>query len=87
MAHKFPHAMVKGIDLAPSPLDMGTFPPNLQMEISDINDGLMHCYNDYDLIQMRCVLSGITDIDRTMRDLQLCLKPGGVLLILGGDVE
>lgn len=87
MAHRFPHAAVKGIDLAPTPLDVANFPPNLQMEISDINDGLTHCFQSYDLVHMRFVLSGITNFENTLRDLQLCLKPGGVLLIVGGDVE
>jgi hypothetical protein len=36
---------------------------------------------------MRCVMSGITDLERTLRDLELCLKPncGGVLIVIDGD--
>lgn len=28
---------------------------------------------------------GITDAEKTMRELQLCLKPGGLLILVNGD--
>lgn len=36
---------------------------------------------------MRCTMVGLTDIDKTWRELQLCLKPGGLLIIIDGDIE
>ena len=36
---------------------------------------------------LRCVRAGITDFDKTMHELQLCLRPGGLLLIIDGDIE
>ena len=34
---------------------------------------------------MRCVSGGILDIDKTLRELQQCLKPGGLLIVVDGD--
>lgn len=34
---------------------------------------------------MRCVAGGITDTARTMEELEDCLKPGGVLIVIDGD--
>lgn len=48
--------------------------------------GLVHFYDQYDFVHMRLVRSGLTDIDRTLMELQLCLKPGGLLLIVDADV-
>lgn len=33
MAIRFPHCIVKGIDVAPTPTDSGTLPPNVSFEI------------------------------------------------------
>lgn len=85
MATKFPHAVVTGVDVAPTPLDMDTLPPNLSFEIDDVNLGLEHFHNQFDLVHMRCVMGGITDMDKTLRDIQLCLKPGGILIVIDGD--
>lgn len=39
VARRFPHASVKGVDVAPTPLDTTAFPPNLEFEIDDVNHG------------------------------------------------
>ncbi|PVG03326.1 hypothetical protein CPB86DRAFT_793754 [Serendipita vermifera] len=87
MARRFPHASVLGIDLAPPPVDAGEIPSNVQFEIDDVNFGLSHFYDQFDLIHTRCISAGINDMDKTMRELQLCLKPGGLLLIVDGDIN
>ncbi|CAG8654539.1 12760_t:CDS:2, partial [Acaulospora colombiana] len=76
---------VLGVDVAPPPMDTGVLPPNLQFEIDDINLGLSHFYDQYDVVHVRCVSGGIKDMDRTIVEYQKCLKPGGVLLIIEGD--
>ena len=86
MAAKYPHVDVLGVDVAPTPVDKSRFPPNLSFEIDDLNLGLTHFHGRFDVIHMRCVNTGITDIDRTFDDLQLCLKPGGLLIIVDGDI-
>ncbi|KIM25818.1 hypothetical protein M408DRAFT_330998 [Serendipita vermifera MAFF 305830] len=85
MATKFPHTSVLGVDLAPPPIDRTSLPPNLSLEIDDVNHGLGHFAGEFDLVHMRCVSGGITNIDQTLLDLQKCLRPGGVLLIVDGD--
>ncbi|KAG8825270.1 hypothetical protein FRC17_008769, partial [Serendipita sp. 399] len=85
MAHRFPHCTVLGIDLAPTPLDTSFFPPNLSFEIDDINLGLVHLRDSFDLIHMRCVMGGIKDMRKTLEEIQACLKPGGMLVVIDGD--
>jgi hypothetical protein len=87
MARRFPHASVLGVDLAPPPVDTGGFPPNLQFEIDDINFGLSHFYDQYDVVHVRCVMGGIKDMDQSIVEFQKCLKPGGILLIIEGDMN
>lgn len=86
MAIKFPHAAVLGVDVAPTPMDQSMFPPNLSLEIDDITLGLSHFAGQYDLVHMRCVSAGLNDIHKTMEDVQLCLKPGGMVLIVDGEI-
>ncbi|KAG8825269.1 hypothetical protein FRC17_008768 [Serendipita sp. 399] len=85
MAHRFPHCTVLGVDLAPTPMDQATFPPNLSFEIDDINLGLVHFRDSFDLIHMRCVSGGINNLRKSLEEIQACLKPGGILVVIDGD--
>ncbi|PVF94107.1 S-adenosyl-L-methionine-dependent methyltransferase [Serendipita vermifera] len=85
MARRFPHALVLGVDLAPPPGDTEKFPPNLQFELDDINLGLSHFYDQYDVVHARCVIGGIMNMDETIVEFQKCVKPGGVLIVMDGD--
>jgi hypothetical protein len=85
MAYRFPHASILGIDLIPPPIDWANSPSNLQFTINDVNFGMSRFYNQYDFVHVRCIGGGITDMDRTIVELQKCLKPGGILLIIDGD--
>lgn len=87
MAARFPHTEVQGIDLAPAPLDPALVPANLQFSVDDINNGLEHLYGQFDLVHSRCIMTGISDPEKTISELQMCLKPGGLLLIIEGDKE
>lgn len=67
------------------------FPPSLgpllTRSTDDINLGLSHFHDYFDVVHMRCVNGGVNNIQRTLYDLNLCLKPGGVLIWIGGDIE
>jgi SAM-dependent methyltransferase len=89
MAFRFPLAHVVGVDAAPVPLDIDNLPPNLRFEVDDVNKGLPHFHDtessnsrSFDLIHMRMVLTGLKDLDAVLIDLQRCLKPGGLLIII-----
>ena len=86
MAVKFPHASVLGVDVAPTPIDQSSFPPNLSLEIDDITLGLSHFAGQFDLVHMRCVAAGLFDYHKTMEEVQLCVKPGGLVLIVDGEI-
>ena len=85
MARRYPHTRVLGVDVAPVPFDASVLPANLTFEIDDINDGLEHFYGQFDVVHMRSVMIGLRDFDRTMREVQLCAKPGGLIIIVDGD--
>lgn len=85
MARQYPHAFVVGVDLAPTPLDPSLFPPNLRFEIDDINRGLAHFHDQFDLVHARCISGGIERFGEMMEDLEQCLKPGGLALFVDGD--
>lgn len=87
MAKRYPHTSVMGVDVAPSAHDEALLPTNVRFEIDDINLGIEHFHNKFDVVHMRCVMIGIRNFDKTMQDAQLCLKPGGLIIIIDGDKE
>ncbi|PVF95009.1 S-adenosyl-L-methionine-dependent methyltransferase [Serendipita vermifera] len=87
MARQFPHTRVLGIDLAPIPLRDDQLPPNISFEIDDINLGLDHLANRFDLVHMRCVGGGLPDYNQGITYAAQCVKPGGLLLIVDYDIQ
>jgi hypothetical protein len=59
MARNFPHVRVLGVDIAPAPITVEQSPENLRFEIDDINFGLEHHKNSFELVHMRCVGAGL----------------------------
>jgi hypothetical protein len=71
------------------PIEQSLCPDNLTFETYDINPGLERYHPhqfQFDVIHLRSVITGIHDFDKTLEDIQLCLKPGGLLMIINGDV-
>jgi trans-aconitate methyltransferase len=90
MAKRFPNAAVIGVDVAPVPLVAESIPPNCQFEVDDIQLGLKHFQQpakQFDLIHARAIALGIKNFHRTLRDVQRCLKPGGLLIWIEPDHE
>lgn len=75
------------MDLSPTPLDQSLLPPNVSFEIDDINEGLDHFHGQFDVIHMRSAMAGINDIDKTLVDIELCLKPGGLIILICADLR
>lgn len=87
MAKKFTHAEVIGIDLAPVPIDPNTLPSNCQFKIEDVQQGLPHFQNQFDLVHARYMVAGLKDFRKSMADAYNCLKPGGILICMEPDVD
>jgi SAM-dependent methyltransferase len=80
MAREFPHCDVVGVDLAPVPIKEGLLPQNCHFEIDDINCGLDHFHNQFDLVHARLIGAGIHNFRKTVHDAVQCLKPGGMIV-------
>ena len=59
MGKEFPNATVLGVDLVPGPINSLDIPPNVRFEIDDVNDGLDHFYELFDLIHVRSICQGV----------------------------
>ncbi|KAG8914673.1 hypothetical protein FRC00_011594 [Tulasnella sp. 408] len=90
MAKEFPHADVLGIDLVqPDILSDPTrrVPSNCSFQITDANKDMGAIGSGYDLVHLRCVEAGIDDSDLFFYDAARALRPGGLLLLVGADVQ
>ncbi|PVF95011.1 S-adenosyl-L-methionine-dependent methyltransferase [Serendipita vermifera] len=87
MARQFPHARVKGVDVVPTPLNPDQIPPNVEFEIDDINLGLSHLANRFDIVHMRCVGGGLTDYGQGVTYAAQCVKPGGLILLVDYNLQ
>ncbi|KZO94087.1 S-adenosyl-L-methionine-dependent methyltransferase [Calocera viscosa TUFC12733] len=84
MAAEFPEAQVVGVDLAP--IQGGRpLPENCRFEMDDVNMGMSHFYNQFDVIHARHVCSGITDYPKFIRDVAGMLRPGGLALFFEAE--
>jgi SAM-dependent methyltransferase len=86
MARRFPHVSVLGIDVTPPTYDPEKHPPNVQFQTYNINDGMSPFRNQFDLIQMRFVGIGVANVEETLQELALSLKPGGLFTLIEGDM-
>ena len=87
MARNFPDVDVVGVDLAPIPVEVDTIPPNCRFEIDDVNLGLEHFQDSFDLIHARLIGSGLKDFRKTLQDVHACLRPGGMILWVDADYD
>lgn len=84
MGEMFPHAEVVGLDLAPANLPREPT-PNCRFECDDVNFGLSHYKNSFDVVHARCVDTGIADYPHFLKDVHQVLRPGGVFLSVSGS--
>ncbi|KAG8834001.1 hypothetical protein FRC18_002742 [Serendipita sp. 400] len=87
MAREYPHAEVVGVDLAPIPIDNEAIPSNCRFEIDNINLGLPHFSEQFDVVHIRLVGSGLKNFEERMRDIHSCLKPGGIVIWIDADFD
>jgi hypothetical protein len=87
MAHRFPSALVMGIHPIAPNMNHDSLPPNVRFEIDDINLSLSAHYDQYDLVHVRMMKSGIKNMAYTMEELQKCLSPGGIIIVIDMDYD
>lgn len=85
MARNFPCVEVVGVDIAPTPIAIEHVPENIRFELDDINQGLEHFKDQFDLVHMRCVGAGLPNYSQAITYAASCVKPGGILLI--GEID
>ena len=52
---------------------------------AQLNLGLDHFYDQFDLVHSRAVANGIKDFSRYINDIVRCLRPGGIAIMAEGD--
>lgn len=83
MAKEFPEAEVWGVDRPYARrLWTGEAPSNCHFETHNSYDFLSEHEARYDLIHMRFVAGGCTQFIKTLGDIQACLKPGGLFILI-----
>lgn len=60
-------------------------PKNCRFECEDVNEGLGHYKNSFDVIHLRCVFHGLKDSQALLYEMFDLLRPGGILLVGDGN--
>ncbi|KAG8902183.1 hypothetical protein FRB99_004789 [Tulasnella sp. 403] len=88
MAQRFPHADVVGMDLTPpKPESLGSVPPNCRFIRHNANDDMGEFTEMFDVVHMRMIIYGTKDYEKLLRNTAQVLKPGGVLLLMGPNLQ
>ncbi|KAG9048517.1 hypothetical protein FS837_012707 [Tulasnella sp. UAMH 9824] len=86
MAKLFPHVDIVGLDLVPA--NLNSLPPlNCRFECDDINLGLLHYKNCFDVVHARCIALGIENYPKFLSEVVEVLRPGGIYLAGAGDMQ
>ncbi|KAH6916623.1 hypothetical protein BKA70DRAFT_1250085 [Coprinopsis sp. MPI-PUGE-AT-0042] len=83
VAIDFPHSDCVGVDLVP--MHSPRMPPNCRSEIDDVNLGLAHFSNHFDVVHARLVSSGIKDYENLIDEMSMSLKEGGLIYVTEFD--
>lgn len=86
MAKQFPDVDVIGIDLV-VPTPTSPIPTNCRFEQHELNNGLAHYRNSANVIHASCIAQGITDNRQFLDEVWKALRPGGVYLVVAGDMQ
>jgi hypothetical protein len=87
MAKRYPHVNFLGVDLAPVPINLDETPSNCEFEIDDIQLGLSHFQQKFDIVHARLIAGGLKDFRRSMEDINMCVKPGGLMIWVEADYD
>ncbi|KZV94251.1 hypothetical protein EXIGLDRAFT_767312 [Exidia glandulosa HHB12029] len=77
VANEYPHCLTVGVDLVPvTRLDL---PRNARMEVDDINLGLEHFYDQFDVVHARLISLGIKDYAGLIDQVSRVVRSRGVI--------
>lgn len=62
-----------------------TAPPNCRFECDDVNHGLGHYKNCFDVVHFRSTSAGVKDGQHFLYEIFDILRPGGILLFVNAD--
>ncbi|TFK26651.1 hypothetical protein FA15DRAFT_667123 [Coprinopsis marcescibilis] len=79
IATDFPNCSVVGVDLIPIPGDIAALPQNVWTEIDNVNLGLSHFYNSFDVVHARLISSGVQNYRRMIDEIAHVVRPGGLI--------
>jgi len=77
VARDFPHCLCVAVDLVP--MQATDMPPNCRSEIDDINLGLQHYQEEFNVINARLVSSGVRDYAGLIDQASQSLRPNGMV--------
>ncbi|KAF9654170.1 hypothetical protein BDM02DRAFT_41922 [Thelephora ganbajun] len=90
VARDFPHCSCVAVDLIP--MQVADMPPNCRSEVDDINLGLQHYQEEFNVINARLISSGVRDYAALIDQTSQALRPNGLanftefnFYVYGGD--
>lgn len=83
VARDFPHCSCVAVDLVP--MQVVDLPPNCRSEIDDINLGLQHYQEEFNVIHTRLVCSGVRDYAGLIDQTSLATRPNGLVIFTEFD--
>lgn len=84
MAREFPHVEVLGLDV-PQAIEhwKGEYPKNARFEATNFQFAMPEKYlNRFDIIHLRFIASAFSQFQKSLEEIQDCLKPGGLLILV-----
>ncbi|KAG8830082.1 hypothetical protein FRC17_005476 [Serendipita sp. 399] len=81
IGRRYPNINIVGVDLAPYPLDPDKTVQHCHFELDNIDLGLSHFFDQFDLVHARCIELGLSDYKKLIEEAIFCLRPGGLLIL------
>jgi len=85
IAEQYPAAKVVGFDLAPGIPEI--LPANCHIIQGDADTDLGQFAGQFDLVHCRSMAHGTSNFERVVGEMAKCLRPGGILVLAGGDLR
>lgn len=84
IAQQYSHVRVVGFDLVPA--RPASTPDNCTFVQGDAHRDLAPFAGTFDIVHCRAMATGSVDFAHVVREMTRCLRPGGLLMLAGGDL-